>query len=54
MYLWIWRHLPVSHPAAKAGVCAALVLVAAAVLWYWVFPWLEPMIQFDQSTVNGG
>ncbi|GAB2868199.1 hypothetical protein GCM10022221_81350 [Actinocorallia aurea] len=54
MYLWIWRHLPVRHPAAKAGISLLLVLIAAAVLWYWVFPAVMPMLQFDNGTVHDG
>ncbi|MDX6742096.1 hypothetical protein [Actinocorallia sp. A-T 12471] len=56
MYLWIWRHLPVRHPAAKAGLSLLLVLLAVAALWYWVFPWLQPMLnhQIDNGTINEG
>ncbi|MCW2889320.1 MAG: hypothetical protein QOE54_4660 [Streptosporangiaceae bacterium] len=53
MYAWIWRSLP-GRPATKALVAVGLVLVLTAVLWYVVFPWAEPKLQFDHGTVEGG
>ncbi len=52
MYAWIWRHLP---GETLTRVCTALGLVAVIglVLWYAVFPWVEPKIQFDHGTVGG-
>jgi len=52
MYLWIWRHLPAKSPLAKSAIAVALVLALAALLWYVVFPWVEPQIQFDQGTIH--
>lgn len=51
MYGWIWRHLP--GPLA-VRVLAALVLVAGAValLFFVVFPWLEPMLPFNDVSVD--
>ncbi|MFG1998135.1 hypothetical protein ACGFNU_03180 [Spirillospora sp. NPDC048911] len=51
MYAWIWRHLP-GQWQAKTALAAALVLAAAAVFWYVVFPWLEPKVQFDRGVIN--
>ncbi|WP_030170549.1 hypothetical protein [Spirillospora albida] len=51
MYAWIWRNLPGAWPA-KAALAASLALIAALVLWYVVFPWLEPKFQFDQGVVR--
>ncbi|MFD0683900.1 hypothetical protein [Actinomadura fibrosa] len=53
MYALIWRLLPGSRPT-KIALAAVLVLVAAVVLWYLVFPWLEPKVQFDHGVVDGG
>jgi hypothetical protein len=53
MYAWIWRRLP-GTPAVKAAVAAALVVIIAVLLWYAVFPWIEPKIQFDHGVVDGG
>ena len=49
MYGWIWRHLPGSTPVK---VVEAVLLVAAvvAVLLFAVFPWLEPMLPFNDVT----
>lgn len=52
MYAWIWRHLPGAWPA-KAALAAALALATGLVLWYVVFPWLEPKFQFDHGVVQG-
>ena len=53
MYGVIWRLLP-GDRAAKALTALAIVLGVVALLWYVVFPWLEPKIQFDHGTVEGG
>jgi hypothetical protein len=52
VYAWIWRHLPGTWPA-KTGIAVALVAVLAAVLWWGVFPWLEPKVQIDHGVVDG-
>ncbi|GII04813.1 hypothetical protein [Planobispora takensis] len=51
MYEWIWRMLS-GGPVAK--MCTALVLagMTAAVLWYVVFPWIEPYVLFDRATMS--
>jgi hypothetical protein len=51
MYAWIWRHLPFGLPGKIAG---SVILVAAAValLWYWVFPAVEPLLPFDDVQVG--
>lgn len=51
MYGLIWRLLP-GDRTTKLATAAGLVLVVVAVLWYVVFPWLEPKIQFDHGTVQ--
>jgi hypothetical protein len=53
MYGAIWRVLP-GDRAAKAMTAFAIILGVAALLWYVVFPWIEPKIQFDHGTVEGG
>lgn len=51
MYGWIWRLLPGPF-VAKALVAVVLAGVAAAVLWYVVFPWIEPRVPLDHATVG--
>lgn len=48
MYGWIWRKLPFGLPGKVAG---SVVLVAAAValLWYVVFPAIDPYLPFNDS-----
>jgi hypothetical protein len=53
MYGTIWRLLP-GDRAGKALTALAIILGVGALLWYLVFPWLEPKIQFDHGTVEGG
>jgi hypothetical protein len=54
MYGWIWRRLPGGHPARKGLAAAALAAAAAAILWFWVFPAVEPHVPIDQGTVQLG
>jgi hypothetical protein len=51
MYGWIWRLLPGNR---VTRVLTALVLagLVATVLWYVVFPWIEPRISLDLTTVG--
>lgn len=53
MYVWIWRHLPGGLPGKVAG---SVVLLAAAValLFFVVFPWVEPRLPFNDVTVDNG
>ncbi|MFI6297721.1 hypothetical protein ACIBEJ_39440 [Nonomuraea sp. NPDC050790] len=51
MYGWLWRKLP--DPLGKRLLTAAvLAAIAAAVLWYAVFPLLEPAVTLDEVTVR--
>jgi hypothetical protein len=52
MYAWLWRHLP-GTGMTRLGVAIGLFAVVGALLWYLVFPWIEPKIQFDHGTVGG-
>jgi hypothetical protein len=52
MYLWIWRHLP-DDLRVRLLIVAVAVLVAGLLLWYVVFPWLEPRMQFDHGVMDG-
>lgn len=51
MYGAIWRILP---GPVWLKVLEALLLITAvvAVLFLWVFPWLAPLLPFDQQTVE--
>ncbi len=43
MYAWLWRKLPFGIYGKLAG---SLMLIGAvtALLWFVVFPWIEPMV----------
>ena len=51
MYTWIWRHLPGGLPGKLLG---SLLLLAAVVLvlFLWVFPAVEPLLPFNDVTVD--
>jgi len=51
MYIWIWRHLP-GPVAVKLLETLMLFLVIVALLFFVIFPWLEPYLPFDQVTTN--
>jgi hypothetical protein len=50
MYGWIWRHLP-GPLSAKLVLALLLTLGVIALLLFVVFPWLEPMLPFNQVSV---
>jgi hypothetical protein len=51
VYAWIWRKLPFGLPGKLIG---SLLLAGAAValLWFFVFPWAEPLLPFDDVQVT--
>jgi hypothetical protein len=51
MYGWIWRHLPGST-AVRIIEALALVLAVVALLFFVVFPWIEPSLPFDKVEVG--
>ncbi|MFI9380899.1 hypothetical protein [Kutzneria sp. NPDC052558] len=51
MYGWIWRHLP-GPTAAKVAEAVVLVLGVVALLMLVVFPWVEPLLPFNQVTTG--
>lgn len=52
MYAWIWRRLPGTW-RTKAATALGIAAAVAALLWYVVFPWVEPKVQFDHGVVHG-
>ena len=44
MYGWIWRHIPFKQWQLKTLVSAVLIGAFAALLWYKVFPAVEPIL----------
>jgi hypothetical protein len=51
MYGWIWRHLPGPTPLRVASALM-IFLVIVAILFFVIFPWLEPYMPFDHATTN--
>ena len=52
MYVWLWRVLP----GGFFGKLVLSTLLAAAVvvlLFFWVFPAIEPMLPLNDVTVEG-
>ncbi|WP_169789045.1 hypothetical protein [Nonomuraea candida] len=51
MYAWLWRKLP-GRPRTRALTAVVLLAAVVAVLWYVVFPLLEPAVTLDEVTVE--
>ncbi len=51
MYGWMWRHLP-GKLWVRVSIAVLLVTGAIMVLFLWVFPWLAPILPFQQQTVG--
>ena len=51
MYTWIWRHLP-GGTASRSALSLLLVLAVCALLLFVVFPEIEPLLPFDDVTVD--
>jgi hypothetical protein len=53
MYAWIWRHLPFGLPGRITG-SVLLIGGAMAVLWFLMFPWLDPFVEQTLLPWNEG
>jgi hypothetical protein len=53
MYSWIWRTLPGGLPGKLLG-SLLLLTAAVALLFFVVFPALEPLLPFTDVTVEPG
>jgi hypothetical protein len=51
MYGWLWRHLP-GPVAAKALIALVLVAGVVALLMFVIFPWVEPLLPFNDVSVQ--
>ena len=51
MYGWIWRHLP-GPLGVRLLEVLVLFLVVVALLFFVIFPWLEPYLPFDRVTAG--
>jgi hypothetical protein len=51
MYVWLWRHLP-GPAAARAFQCLVLLAGVVAVLMLVVFPRVEPLLPYQDVTVD--
>ena len=52
MYGWIWRKLPFGLPGKLIGTLVLIVGVAV-LLWYFVFPAVDPILPFNDVQVTG-
>jgi hypothetical protein len=48
VYRWIWRRLPFGLPGKLVG-SVVLVVAAVALLWYVVFPAIDPYLPFNDG-----
>ncbi|HEX5407702.1 MAG TPA: hypothetical protein VFX16_35995 [Pseudonocardiaceae bacterium] len=52
MYGWIWRHLPGPF-AARIALAVVLVAGVIALLFFVVFPFVDPLLPFNDVTAGG-
>lgn len=50
MYGWIWRHLP-GGAVVKSVETIVLLAAVLALLWMYVFPWVEHTLPLGAVTV---
>jgi hypothetical protein len=51
MYTWIWHKLPFGSPGKV--VCSLLLIVGvAALLWYVIFPAIDPLLPFNDGQIT--
>ncbi|WP_179120293.1 hypothetical protein [Streptomyces tsukubensis] len=53
MYGWVWRHLP-GNAWVKALISLLLACAVVYLLFQYVFPWAEPLLPFNDVTVDEG
>ncbi len=51
MYAWLWRHLPGPLPV-RLLLAGLLLATAVALLFFVVFPAVEPLLPFSDVTVD--
>jgi hypothetical protein len=51
VYRWIWRALPFGRPGKLIG-SAVLIAATAALLWYLVFPAIDPYLPYNDGQVT--
>ena len=51
MYSWIWRRLP-GRLSLKLVQVLILFLAVTALLFFVIFPWIEPRMPYNNVTVN--
>ena len=52
MYGCVWRKLPGGRPGKLIG-SLVLIIAAVALLFFVVFPWIEPRLPFTAVTIGG-
>jgi len=52
MYAWIWRHTP-GPTWVRLLIWLVVALAIVAVLFTWVFPWVQAHLPFTDVTVDG-
>jgi hypothetical protein len=52
MYGWIWRHLP-GPIAVRVTLAVVLVVGVIALLFFVVFPVVDPLLPFNDVTAGG-
>jgi hypothetical protein len=53
VYVWFWRHLPGRLPI-RLLLCLLTLAVIILLLFFWIFPVVEPHLPFGKVTVEPG
>jgi hypothetical protein len=53
MYAWLWHRLPFGT-RGRIAIAAAVILAVAALLWFVVFPAIDPLLPFNQDPTTPG
>jgi hypothetical protein len=51
MYAWLWRHLP-GPLGARIAIAVLLACAVVAVLFFVIFPLVEPLVPFNNVTTG--
>ncbi|GIG57893.1 hypothetical protein Lfu02_22650 [Longispora fulva] len=51
MYAWIWRKLPFGLAGKLIG-SALLIAGIAALLWYVIYPAIDPLLPFNDGQIT--
>ncbi len=52
MYSWMWNKLP-GPTFVKLLIALVLLVIVVAILFLWVFPWVDSMLPLQDVSIDG-